>query len=66
MYIPFFCYLLDVYTGFNPPTPHHLTESCLCVIILVAPKNAQAHVKFAALLFPRAEQMRQFILLLGE
>jgi hypothetical protein len=34
------------------------------VIILEAIENAQAHVKFLALLFfPHAEQMRQFILL---
>jgi hypothetical protein len=64
MYIPFFFVICLMYIQASPPTPHHLTESCLCVIILEAPKNAQAHVKFLALLlFPHAEQMRQFILL---
>jgi hypothetical protein len=65
MYIPFFVVICLMCGQASPLL--HLTKSCLCVVLLEAPKNAHfSHSVWMLLLFPCAEQMRQFILLAKE
>jgi hypothetical protein len=52
VHLSFYFYLIDVHISLTPPHPQSLTESCLCIVILEAPENAQSHVTFLALQLP--------------
>jgi hypothetical protein len=66
MYIPFDVICLT-YVHASPP--RYLTKSCLCVVLLEAPKNAQSITFLAFYMEPMqncANRMGQFILLAEE